>query len=307
MSDDTEFDDGFVHGVRTALRTGVADVPAPTALLPMLRKQYGHRVARRRVGVAMVPLAVAVVAGAGVVILPNIGTSGPSTGLSAAPSAGLSPNPSPGPDPRPNPRIEDVAYVAEQVSNALGNPNNAVVATTAVETGEGKYSRPGKPATYHNWIAADGQSFRSQVLVDGQPVYDNSLNPEGGAAVDYRTRTWHPTPGFGRGDGKWLTDVLTPDEIKTAMASGHLQIVAEGEVINGQRTVQLRGDDKVIPLTGPVQFWVNEATWLPIRYQNQQTPDDSWGNTTEFTWLPPTPENLALLKTPVPPGFARDR
>ncbi|WP_223839919.1 hypothetical protein [Saccharopolyspora pogona] len=96
----------------------------------------------------------------------------------------------------------------------------------------------------------------------------------------------------------------------TRFGPGFEEFVAEqstagrGEVINGQTTIELLGDEEVIPLTGPVRFWVSEGTYLPVRYQ-QQNSDGTWSAPADFTWLPPTGENLAQLKAAVPEGFTQ--
>lgn len=317
MSDDNDFDDRFVAGVRARLRTSVADLTAPPSLLPKLRKQYARRVVTRRIAVATAPLGVAAVVAA-VAIAPGAGaprstTAGaPGSTTAGAPGstpAGVGTPGSTTPSARRSEsaqRVQDVAFVTTQVANAVDNATNVerdVVQTTAIETGpNGKYSRNGKTATYHNWQLADGSAFRSQVLVDGQPVREDSFGPNGDIAVDYPTRTYRsspPMPTKNGQRGRILTNVLTPAEIKQAMESGHLQIVGQGEVINGQATIQLRGDKYVFLKTyDTFQIWVNESTYLPVRFDGGSEPAD-------FTWLPPTPENLALLTPPIPAGFTK--
>jgi hypothetical protein len=53
------------------------------------------------------------------------------------------------------------------------------------------------------------------------------------------------------------------------MASGRLQIVDEGEVINGKPTIHLRGDlgQKATP---PIGFWIDQTTNLPVRSEYQR-------------------------------------
>jgi hypothetical protein len=311
MSDDNEFDDRFVAGVRARLRTGVAELTAPPTLLPSLRKQYARRVVTRRIAVATAPLAVAAFVVA-VAIAPGAGTPGSSTAGAGTPGSSTAGAGMPGSTtagagtPGSTQRVLDVAFVTTQVAKAVDNAANVehdVVQSTATETGpHGKYSRNGKTAVYHNWQLADGSAFRSQVLVDGQPVREDSFGPNGDIAVDYPTRTWRSSPPMPTKNGQGariLTNVLTPAQIKQAMESGHLQIVGQGEVIDGQATIQLRGDKYVFPKTyDTFQIWVNESTYLPVRFDGGSEPAD-------FTWLPPTPENLALLTPPIPAGFTK--
>jgi hypothetical protein len=276
MSSDQE----FINGMRTTMRSAAGELAEPPELLPTLRKRYARRVLGRRAGFAAVPLVIAVLVGV-VVTAPGTGTAG---------------------------GIQDVAYVTEQVGKALDSVDHDVVHVKVSETGpDGKYSSQGTSAEYNNWIRADGCSLRSFVTVDGTPVFDQSVGPDGGVTVDYRDRTWRRgTPNGARcGEGGYLTNVLTPRQIKEAMESGDLKITNRGEVVDGQATIELSGD-KVMPVTGSIRFWVNESTYLPIRSAYGDD-DGGWGDPADFTWLPPTPENMALLTPPIPEGFTLER
>jgi hypothetical protein len=50
-----------------------------------------------------------------------------------------------------------------------------------------------------------------------------------------------------------------------------------------------------------MDLWVDATTYLPVQTQFQQEGATPYA----VSWLPPTPENLAKLKTVVPPGFTR--
>lgn len=296
-------EDEVADEVRAAMREGVADLSAPPTLLGGVHKRYTRRIAARRVGVTLVPLAAAA-AVAFLVITPT--GEAPAGGTLADGSA---PGVTTAPPVEPDVRTLDVDRVTYQVSKALDNFDDAVVHVTVTETDPGdKYARFGTQAVYDNWVAADGQSVRSLVSVDGRPVVDDSIATDGSSIfVDYRDKTWRSTPATmqstnpEKGTGRILTNVLTPDQIKEAMASGHLKIAGQGEVINGQPTIELLGG---IPLTGQVRFWLSEGTYLPVRYQ-QQNSDGAWSAPADFTWLPPTGENLAQLKASVPDGFTQ--
>jgi hypothetical protein len=88
------------------------------------------------------------------------------------------------------------------------------------------------------------------------------------------------------------------------MASGRLQIVDEGEVINGKPTIHLRGD-LGLKATPPIGFWIDQTTNLPVRSEYQQGQSGEWGPPSDLSWLPPTEENLAMLTAPVPDGFTQ--
>jgi hypothetical protein len=81
------------------------------------------------------------------------------------------------------------------------------------------------------------------------------------------------------------------------MASGRLQIVDEGEVINGKPTIHLRGDlgQKATP---PIGFWIDQTTNLPVRSEYQRGQSGEWGPPSDLTRRPPTEQNLAMLTAP---------
>lgn len=285
MSGDHQFDEVLADDVRAAMRTEAAPLTAPPNLLAGLRKRYARRVMARRAGVAAIPMAVAAAVGA-VSVTSGAGTPSP-------PPSSVTPL--------------NVAYVTDRITRVLDGVDDHVVRVTVTEAGDGKYSSPGHPAVYTNWIAADGSAIRTRVTIDGKPVADYSLGPNGGRVfVDYRSGTWrsHP-PDTGDGSnrtGRLVTDVLTPKQIRQAVNSGNLTIVGSGEAINGQPTIQLQGDPEVQPVAGRIRLWVNESTYLPVRLQ-YQLPHGEWGSPRDLTWLPPTEQNLAQLTTPVPDDF----
>ena len=61
-------------------------------------------------------------------------------------------------------------------------------------------------------------------------------------------------------------------------------------MIDGINTIKITGD------AGRFTFWVNPATYLPVRAILGQ-------RQTDFRWLPATPARLAQLKVTVPAGF----
>jgi hypothetical protein len=49
-------------------------------------------------------------------------------------------------------------------------------------------------------------------------------------------------------------------------------------------------------------MWINPATNLPVR---SYTGNSAVKITTDYTFLPPTPANMADLNPVIPPGFTR--
>jgi len=124
-----------------------------------------------------------------------------------------------------------------------------------------------------------------------------------GTVVRFSDRTWYTEPGYG--DAIVASPFPSREKIKDDLASGNMEIVGTGEVVNGQTTIHLRKtkdtvvtkDANAMPGISEAVFtdlWVNESTYLPIRIDRD-----------DYSWLPPTPENLALLKPTIPEGFTQ--
>ncbi|MFJ6670308.1 hypothetical protein ACIQMJ_04270 [Actinosynnema sp. NPDC091369] len=284
MSTEDRLDDPFVRDLRTALRSGVEEVPPD--LLPSLAKRYTRRVAVRRAGFAAVPVVLALVVGI-VAVRPEAGPHDVGQVSSAVPA----------------PHV-DIALVAREVTTALDAVDGWVVRRVAIEE-SGKYGRPGRPAVYENYSLGDGTAFRSSISVAGEPVMDTGIERDGTTtSVDHVNRTWRRTAGYyAPGEAVVDTDVLTPARIKRALADGRLRVVGEGEPVDGRPTVHLEGD-LGLPADPPVGLWVDTGTWLPVRQEHLQ--DDGVGPA-DLEWLPPTPENLGKLLAPIPDGFAEAR
>lgn len=268
-------DDDLVREIQSAMRRDVADLAAPANLLPELRKRYSRRMVARRVAVISVPLMVAAAVGVGVMV--ELGPSGST--------------------------VQNAAYVTNQVSKAMDNAGQSIIFITTTETGVGKLSTPGKPATWNSWYRADNTASRTQALVDGRPVWEesNDLNRHTTTTVDHRNRTWTSGPLLVM-DGDRTGDLLTPTQIEQAMASGRLSIVDQGEPVDGRPTIHLRGDDLAVG-GHPMGFWVDQSTYLPVRAEYQR--GGAWDPPFDLTWLPPTPDNLANLTVPIPTGYTQ--
>lgn len=187
----------------------------------------------------------------------------------------------------------DMSVVLARTNAALDDVRGNVVYEHGPATDADKYFQPGERGLNERWHASDGSAFRFRATVDGKPVADLSRSAAGDIFVDHRARTFRKLPGETPGD-----DVWTPEEIQQAIADGQITVVGPAEPINGKDTVRLdisSADGRMIV----TEMWVDAATYLPVRWrwvQEGSTPMD-------VTWLPPTPENLALLTTPIPDGF----
>jgi hypothetical protein len=301
MFDSNEVDDGFVGSMRTAMRDGVADLTVPPSLLPALRKQYARRVTTRRIGVAAVPLAVAAVVG-GVATAPNSGSSRPSqaTGtasqVQASQATGTAPQVQASQATGTAAQVQDIAYVTAQANKALDNADHDVVYSKQT------YTARGQSQVLEFWVSADGSAVRKREAIDGKVVIDSEMAKTSSIDVQYSDQTW--TRGHGIGNAVVHQGFPSPKEIKQALDSGALKVVGTGEVINGQPTIHLQREGQMRGYTGAMfdDLWVNESSYLPIRI-GHNADKFTGARQDDFTWLPPTEENLALLTPPIPAGF----
>jgi hypothetical protein len=92
---------------------------------------------------------------------------------------------------------------------------------------------------------------------------------------------------------------LMVEQIRTALACGKLKVAGNG-YIDGAPCIKLVEQGDGASLT----YWVSRSAYLPVRLVTQFT---QWpGPQTEqddFSWLPPTRANLALVTVAIPPGF----
>jgi hypothetical protein len=97
---------------------------------------------------------------------------------------------------------------------------------------------------------------------------------------------------------------LSPAELARGIANGYWRVLQRTR-LEGQPGLELsetgRGPDIYEPL--PTLLWVNARTYLPIRMVNGV--GHSSVTTFEWSFLRPTPANLALLRVPIPPGYPR--
>lgn len=208
-------DTALIGAVRTAMRDEVADVTAPAALLAGVRRRYTRRVTARRVGVGVVPVAVAAGVAAAVVVPAGSVPGAPGTSTTV-------------------PAPVNVAYVKAQISKAMTAAQHDIVYEHSVATDGSKYSKPGQRAVFETWFKADRTALRVRVTVDGKPVVDTSLAAGGhNVSVDYRQHTYwqdreHSTDPR-KGQGTYgAPEVITPAQIRKGIAQGDITVVGAG-------------------------------------------------------------------------------
>lgn len=147
----------------------------------------------------------------------------------------------------------------------------------------------------------------SSFTASGQRVFDWGVSPaHGNTAVLYGNDTWWTAPAAG-GDlggtrpgpasclrgGEILLNTGAgngwPAFIRSQLACG-AYAVAGRQVIDGVNTIKITG------AAGRFTFWVDPATYLPVRAL-------LGARQTDFRWLPAIPANLAPLKVTVPAGY----
>ena len=277
-------DNELLDEVRVVLRSEVADVTAPPALLSAIRRRHARqRVTRRWVWIATPVVATAAVAS--IVLVPathELPQGAPPA--TSTPAHGTQP--------------VDVAYVLQHTNSALDGVRGDVIYERAPSAPGDKYFNPGERGLNERWHSADNNRFRFRATVNGSPVADLSNDTTTMVFVDYRNHTYSKRDGgmpAGYADG--ADDVWTPEKIQAAIRSGRIKVDGAGEPINGVATIRMT----VAPIKTEVasDIWVDATTYLPVRvlwHQDGAVPFD-------VSWLRPTPDNLRLLTVPIPPGF----
>ncbi len=218
----------------------------------------------------------------------------------------------------------NTAYVVKRVDGALSAPD-AVAQMTVTTRGAGG------TVTAEEW--SYGNQWRSVTdSAAGDPAYDEGLSQGVYTVVSYQARAWarhresgnQPAPALGpSGCEPVMADVpLFPSGLPVvdvsagslpAAVARNLRAAISCGALAGAGRQQVDGIE-AIKLTSrpgsPVAetIWVSPGTYLPVRVvirpaSGQPGP---W-QTADFTWLEPTPQNLARLTVPVPAGFRQVR
>jgi hypothetical protein len=197
------------------------------------------------------------------------------------------------------PAMLDVNYVSQQTSAALENAGDYVRHLHYV------YS---DGYTYDEWVDVTAGAHRIEEYTGGAvrsaTVYQGE-GPDNALTVNYADRTYtrfamaelrlaegQPNDNVYRGD------FLKPEEIRGLAADGRLQLVGS-ESVNGTNTVHLRW----LQVEGfTLDLYVDATSYLPVRMMAAGAKGSS---TSDFTWLPRSPENLARFTLDVPAGFTK--
>jgi hypothetical protein len=98
--------------------------------------------------------------------------------------------------------------------------------------------------------------------------------------------------------------IFNPAALVRGIANGAWWVVARTR-LDGQQAIELsetgRGTALIEPL--PTLLWINAQTYLPMRLISGTASTEM--GLFSFSYLPATPANLALLRTPIPAGYPR--
>jgi hypothetical protein len=224
----------------------------------------------------------------------------------------------------------DTAYVVNNVSKALSAAEPGTIAQMTITTSGG----PNGTTTAEEW--SNGSEWRSVTYSSpGHPAYDDGYSTASGyTLVSYPTRTWAREPGLGSpyvaapspptvkggcgpaaaafpvlfrlglpGTSTYASSLPTTiaTELRAAVSCGSLT-VAGRQAVDGTEAIELKSrSGSLISET----IWVSPSTYLPVRAVIRSAGLQTFQQTADFTWRPPTAQNLADLTVPVPAGFRR--
>jgi hypothetical protein len=304
----------YVKGRLTAVIA--AAEPGPGAGRPVRRDSRSHRTAaeaarRRRRRLALSSAAAVGALAAGAVALVAVMVPGVRGG-----------------------RADTTAYVVKRVSSALSAAEPGEIAQMTVTTRTAQ--TPGSASTTttaEEW--SNGDQWRLVTYSpDGRPLYDEGFSTSLYTLVNYQARTWARQPGLSPGAGgvsvvpgppgcqrtpAAVSPLLfayglpgtrsTASSLPSTVARDLRAAVSCGALVDAGR--QRVDGTEAIELTrqrgSPVSetIWVSRSTYLPVRvvvrFSFGKLP--SREQTADFTWLPPTAQNLAKLTVPIPAGF----
>jgi hypothetical protein len=178
------------------------------------------------------------------------------------------------------------------------------------------YPQPGQGVHLHILgVGSDGTIFKDGEYSFKMPAENPATNytanlDQGGLqlsgaflAVDHQRHVW----------GEWhakfiLGFTLDAAGIRAEIANGQFTVAGRTE-LHGQQAIELKINvplnNEAPPHITAERLWVNATTYLPMRgYQRMSNGQQSL---TDYTFLPPTPANLAKLRPVIPAGYTRSQ
>lgn len=176
--------------------------------------------------------------------------------------------------------------------------------------------------SYHGRVRLEGSAANGKLLIDTGPT--TATRPAGRQPASRRVLVDYPAGKSFHPVGKWGDSLVrlscrlsgslleswgpaSPAQstalIREALGC-HLFRLDGRQRVDGIDAVRLVSTRHMLPASEQMDLWVNPRTYLPVRVQWNQSPLP-WnrGGVIDFTWLPPTPANLAKLRVSVPAGL----
>lgn len=275
-------DEDIESALRDAMRVETEALHAVAGLAEVARRKAVRRTWATR-AYALVPVAVA--AATAIALGAGAGTNvAPRPPAARAGSATVTPG-------SPTPPVELAAYVVRQVTDAVSGTTFVEFSTGLTGSGRVLYQR--------TWTDQATRRYRSDNYQDGRVTSSVALTHEGTKQqyrtfVNYQRRVWSSGPYPAD------TDITPLDVIRDGLASGQLKVEGH-EQVNGHDTLHL----SVTNGTYRAQWWVDTSSYLPYRIMTSTGAGSAADTILNIEWLPRTPENLAHLDLPAPPGFTR--
>jgi hypothetical protein len=266
--------------------------------------------ASRRLAVGAVT-GVAAVLTAGAVAWAAAGVPGVSRGSAAAPA-------------------HPAAYVVKRVDSALTAADPGEIAQMTVTIAGAVSGGQGAATTAEEW--SYGDQWRTVTYSPaGQQLYDEVSTGSVYTVISYPARTWARqswqgqgpaplsgprscgpvlgvlpllfVPGVPGGGALGSSPETVARDLRAAISCGSLT-VAGSQRVNGIDATELASRPGS---TVTETVWVSPGTYLPVRVVIRPAPGQSGrpSQTANIAWLPPAPQNLALLTAPVPAGFSQ--
>lgn len=163
-------------------------------------------------------------------------------------------------------------------------------------THRGSYTLGGKPeqdSTETYVIPPTGTTPANCPAGTGRSVaFDLIVADSDSVVVDLAKRNWSKQT-----DTCTITGLSSVTDVRQKISSGEWQLVPGTTTADGRRAIELTTVDGDSHWT----LFADADTYLPIR--GTMTSSGPSSITTEYVFLPNTPENRKQLQTPIPPGY----
>lgn len=212
-------------------------------------------------------------------------------------------------------QTETVADIDAKSSHAvlLASQTGILQATSSVVGTNGTSG-----STTKSWFnLSTNQAVLETVNPDGSPGTVVVQDPSGAVdVISYKDHAWWTESTFSAGNGQTLIPTIESAQgqmldLEAALAKGTMQIIARGQQLDGQTTIELGGSELPSALGEHLTIWISESTYLPVQARSVDSlptslaPSGDLVTDTAYQWVPSTAANLAELTPKIPEGFTR--